>query len=209
MKKILIISAHPDDAELAMGGTILKYNKKGFLVKNIIASIPNNLSIRKQEAIESSKLLNMSVEFLFNNYPKGVEHYTSYELITALEPKILEYNPDIIFTHWDEDSHQDHRILSAAVQSSLRLKKCTLYFFEQINQQNIFISGKFTPNVYSNITNYMDIKLESLKLHKSQMNTPNSKYLDDIVSLNSWRGHQVDKKFAEAFMLVFQNELIN
>ncbi len=206
--KILIISAHPDDAELAMGGTISKFIEKGYKVKNLIVSIPNKPSIRKEEAQLSAKLLKMETEFLFDDYPKGVEHYSSYELITALEPKILEFNPKIIFTHWDEDSHQDHRILSLAVQSCLRLKKCSLYFFEQINQQNVFISGKFSPNTYIDITSYIDVKVESIKVHNSQIGPENSRYLNDVINLNKWRGHQMDTEYAESFKLVFQNNLL-
>lgn len=48
-EKILLVTAHPDDAEISMGGTIRKLLNQGHYIINIIFSIPSNIEVRKKK----------------------------------------------------------------------------------------------------------------------------------------------------------------
>ncbi|RAZ73463.1 PIG-L deacetylase family protein [Planococcus halotolerans] len=203
MKTVLIITAHPDDAEIGMGGTALKNVKSGNRVINIISCLPHPGNIRRKEAIESANLLGIECVFLDENMNEAVEHYEYIELVTLFDNLIEKYKPDIIYTHWDEDSHQDHRIISNSVQSCLRKNLFSLYFFEQINQKNPLKGSAFTPNVFVDITDYYYYKYNAFLLHKSQNSGNTAHYAKDMEKLASWRGNQIGVEKAEAFKLVF------
>lgn len=206
-EKYLIITAHPDDAEIAAGGTLAKLAKNGCKVKNLIVSIPTEVEIRKIEAKKSSNILGIEHEFLDVDHPCTVEDISLFQLTTKIDEKISEFQPDVIITHWDNDSHQDHRILSNVVQTCLRKYNCDLYLFEQINQGNIIKSNQFTPNIYVDISDFMNLKLDSIKEHKSQMTGYMTHYLEDVLKLGLWRGHQSKTTYAECFRLVIKSEL--
>ncbi|RPE06721.1 PIG-L deacetylase family protein [Paenibacillus polymyxa] len=208
MKRILIFTAHPDDAEISMGGTIMKLINKGCIIKNIIVSIPNNVDIRIQETKLSSEFMKIEYEFFDTNFPCGVEDISKYELVNKFDNYIEEFKPDAIFTHWEKDSHQDHRILSDVVKSCFRKFKCDFYYFEQTNQSNIIKSNEFTPNIYVDITDYLENKIKALSMHKSQLKGYMAHYLDDLIKLAEWRGHQINTKYAETFKLVNKQEII-
>ncbi|GGG18970.1 PIG-L deacetylase family protein [Paenibacillus aceti] len=208
MKRVLILTAHPDDAEIAMGGTILKLVDKGCIIKNIIVSIPNNVDIRKIETKMSSEFMGIDYEFFDTNFPCGVEQISKYELVSKLDGYIAVFNPDAIFTHWNKDSHQDHRILSESVISCFRKHKFDLYYFEQTNQSNFIKSNEFTPNVYVDITDYLENKVKAFSMHQSQLKGYMAHYLQDLIKLAEWRGYQMNAKYAETFQLVNKKEII-
>lgn len=207
MKNILLFTSHPDDAEIAMGGTIMKFVDQGFRVKNIIASIPFLVDIRKKETELSSAYMNIEYEFLAEN-PFGVEGTSIYQLVEKFDKFIEEYQPDMIFTHYDQDSHQDHRLVSKAVQVCLRKFKCDLYFIEQTNQSNLLKSNNFVPNTYVDISDYLEKKMEAFKFHQSQLKGYMKHYLDDIKMLAQWRGYQINTTYAESFKLLLKREII-
>ncbi|WHX50777.1 PIG-L deacetylase family protein [Paenibacillus woosongensis] len=209
MKKYLIVTAHPDDAEITMGGTIKKLTSEGHKVMTIIASIPtNNVEVRKSEAIRSADYLDMEVKFLDTSYPCTVEDYTMIGLITQLDKIIEDFQPDAIFTHSIDDSHQDHRIISQAVQACFRKYMCDVYNFEQTNQSNLINSNRFIPDLYIDISEHFESKLNALRMHASQLAGYMVHYVSDIKKLAEWRGYQYGTKYAETFKTVFKKELL-
>jgi LmbE family N-acetylglucosaminyl deacetylase len=206
--KCLIVTAHPDDAEISMGGTISKLVGKGHKIKNYILSIPNMDYQRSAETKNSSSYL--GIEYEFCNFPHSgrIEDVKTSELISKLDYQIKMFAPDIIFTHWDKDSHQDHRAVSRAVLSTSRNHKCDIYFFEQINQCNVIFSSKFDPNTYVDISDYFNNKLNAVEFHQSQLKGYMGHYLKDVKDLARWRGSQLNVKYAESFKVVYKKELI-
>ncbi|MDQ0173378.1 PIG-L deacetylase family protein [Paenibacillus tundrae] len=205
-KRNLIITAHPDDAEITMGGTIKKMTTLGHEVKNLIICLPSEPEIRIDEAKKSAKLLGMDVEFLEKNKTSIAEDHTLFYLITKLDRVIEEYQPDSIYTHFIKDSHQDHRIVAQAVLTCFRKHKCDLLSFEQINQNNLITSNQFIPNLYVDISEYFQEKIKSLEIHKSQMVGHMTHYLIDVEKLAEWRGHQSGNRYAESFLIIHKKD---
>ena len=206
--KIVAIGAHPDDIELACGGTLALAKNNNHEVDMIIvtglSSVDhNNKFIRteieaKSEQYEAAKILGINnihiLEFDDMNVPY------SQELVSKLDKLINDIEPDIVFTHFIFDTHQDHIRTAQSTLSAAR-KQNTILLYEPINP-----SGRgympFRPQVYFDITNYIDSKLNSLKAHKSQYSKYGENWIESIKARAKFRGFEIGSDYAECFELV-------
>jgi LmbE family N-acetylglucosaminyl deacetylase len=120
--KILCLGAHCDDIEIGCGGTILKLLEK---YENIILYwiVFASDSYRAYEASESANtfLINAkSKTVLINDFKDGFLPYTGNEIKQYFEQLKNSFSPDIIFTHYRHDLHQDHRFISELTWSTFR-----------------------------------------------------------------------------------------
>ncbi|MCL4385796.1 MAG: PIG-L family deacetylase [Cyanobacteria bacterium] len=216
---ILAIGAHPDDIELFCFGTLLKYkklNNKIFLVlttsgnqgSNKIRSREEIAKIREIEQIESAKLLDAGVKFLrFDDQLL----FDSEEAREATLDAIRWAEPDVIFTHFPNDPSTDHSITGKLVcnviltLSSINIpsseipisKKPSIFFWETVGGIN------FNPEVYVDITEVMNKKIEALSKHKSQISWmsefQNYGFIESCETISKFRGLQSNYKYAEGF----------
>lgn len=204
MMNILAIGAHPDDVEYGCGGTLLKYSKSGHHVYLYVAtrgSRGGESDIREKEMNSSAGIIG-TADLLWGNYT-DTRIPLSQDLINEIEEIIKRIKPKFIFTHWHDDTHQDHRNLSACTLSATRYIPNFL-FYEGPTSQN------FNPNVYVDISDVLDEKLELLKAHNSQITKTNieeTNILDIARSSATFRGIQSRVRYAEGF--VSQRLLIN
>lgn len=201
-KTILCIGAHPDDIEIGMGGTVSKLTSLGHRVVMIVFANTDiaNIRERSQEAILSADYLDAEIELIKIN---SKELQLNRFLVGKLDKYIAKYSPDTVFSHWINDSHQDHQLISNATISSLRKNKCSLYMYEET------IPGGITPHsfkaqLYIDIEGHIQNKIESLKLHKSQIKSHNDEniWIYGIKGRAQYRGYQINSKYAEAFQVV-------
>jgi bacillithiol biosynthesis deacetylase BshB1 len=107
----LVFAAHPDDAELGMGGTIAKFTKSNLKVGLVDftlgeMSTRGNSDIRKQEADKAAKILKTSIrENLM--IPDGDIQLTN-EYVKKIVPLIRRHRPKVIFAPYFNDRHPDH-----------------------------------------------------------------------------------------------------
>ena len=193
---ILAIGAHPDDIEFGCGGTLIKYAEKGhnvFLLVLTMGSVGGSPVVRKREQEEAAKFMKAKRVF-WGNF-EDTEIPLSKELISLIEKAVNEAKPQTVFFNYLDDIHQDHRILAQATVSATRYLKEVLYY-EVPSTQN------FGPDVFVNITDTLDKKLELLKLHASQVNKTRVEDLTILESARScanFRGYQGRVKYAEGF----------
>lgn len=120
--KILALGAHCDDIEIGCGGTLLKWidQHPNTEVKWVVFA---SNEIRKKEALKSAQRfldgLN-SAEIDVLNYrdaflPTSFSHIKEY-----FETLKTSFNPDVIFTHYRQDRHQDHRLISDLTWNTFR-----------------------------------------------------------------------------------------
>lgn len=201
---ILAIGSHPDDIEYGCGGTLLKYARAGHRVFLYIAthgSFGGDGDERAREMVRSAGLI--GVEDLFWGRHTDTQVPLSQDLINELEEIIGKVKPHFIFTHWRDDTHQDHRNLTACTLSATRYIPNFL-FYEGPTSQN------FTPNVYVDITEVLDNKMDLLRAHASQITKTHieaTSIIDMAMSAATFRGIQARVKHAEGF--VSQRLLIN
>ena len=121
---ILVIAAHPDDAELCCAGTILRQKSLGHSVGMIDLTqgemgTRGSAEIRLQEAEKAGKILELAfrenMKFKDYFFTNDIEHQT------ALVKKIREYRPKIIITNAIADRHPDHAKAATLVKDAVFL----------------------------------------------------------------------------------------
>lgn len=218
MKKIIIISAHPDDETLGAGGTLLKHKENADEIYwLIVTNVFENQGFSK-ERIESRQIEIEKVadHFGFNqvfklDYPTMTLSSSSLiRLVPEISKIFLEVKPEIIYTLNRSDAHTDHRYLSDAVMSCTKsfrypfIKKVLMY--ECISETEFapaFFEKVFVPNYFVDITEYIDKKLEIMRIFESELGEPPfPRSLENIKALARFRGSSIGCHYAEAFQVV-------
>jgi len=229
---ILVFAAHPDDAELACGGTIAKQVSMGHKV-GIIDLTHGELSsrgtveTRKVEAQKAADILGLSVRENLG-FRDGFFEIDETHLLEVIK-KIRQYQPDIVLCNAVDDRHPDHKrggdlverafFLSGLIkiettidnmpQLIWRPKKLLHYIQEKYNR----------PDFVIDITDFLDVKFESIKAYSSQFYQKNSNepytkisgegYFDFLKSRAKELGSQCNFEYAEGFVSKMQIGLDN
>ena len=196
---VLALGAHPDDIEYGCGGMLTKYAEKGHEVFLWIASdgsLGGEGAVRRQEQTDSALIIGAR-EVFWGDY-RDTEIPLTRELIGRIESVIKQIKPRMIFVHYPDDTHQDHRNLAQGTMSATRYVPNFL-FYEGPTTQN------FTPNCFTDVEKVLDKKLASLEAHRSQVaktNIEDLTILELAVSSANFRGIQARAKYAEAFQSI-------
>lgn len=196
--KVLAIGAHPDDIEFGCGGTLLRFARAGHEVYLYVATcgeLGGDPATRKLEQEQAAGLIGVKRIF-WGGYTDCMVPLNR-ELIVSIEEVLQEIEPDYIFVHHQEDTHQDHRTLADAAMSATRYIPNFL-FYEGPTTVNFF------PNVYVDIESSVADKCELLRRHASQVtranvSQPDISIVEIAVSNARFRGIQGRVKTAEAF----------
>ena len=201
-KNILCIGAHPDDIEIGMGGTVAKLTSLGNRVVMLVFANTDikNINERCEEARLSANYLNAEIEIVKIN---SEELQMNRFLVGKLDKYVKKYSPHTVYSHWINDSHQDHQLISKATIASIRKNICSLYMYEET------IPGGITPysfqaQMYIDIEEHIENKITALKFHNSQIKSHNDEniWISGIKGRAQYRGYQINSKFAEAFQVV-------
>jgi len=196
---VLAIGAHPDDIEYGCGGMLTKYAEKGHDVYLWIASdgaLGGEGPVRRQEQADSALIIGAR-EVFWGDY-QDTEVPLTRDLIVRIESVIRQIKPRMIFVHYPDDTHQDHRNLAQGTMSATRYVPNFL-FYEGPTTQN------FAPNCFTDIEKVLDKKLACLEAHRSQVaktNIEDLTILELAVSSANFRGIQARAKYAEAFQSI-------
>jgi len=157
MPIILAMGAHFDDIEIGMGGTLLKHienNSKIYMaVLNSDEFRTGKIDERKKEQLESLKIMGLN--------KKNLMLFTSNEKEADIISKLDKLKPDVVYTHYIKDTHQDHVRCSVIGQSVGRKKNIITMFY------NSGSSYEFDP-IFFNIIDF-EKKLELIKCFKTQL----------------------------------------
>ena len=125
MTRILVLGAHPDDAEFWAGGFLARQAKSGSVIRMVSVtngqsghqSIPQKdlIAIRKAEAAEAGKII--GAPYVTGDFPDG-SLQANLELRNWIIKEIREFSPDLVLTHRPFDYHPDHRAVGQAVQDA-------------------------------------------------------------------------------------------
>ncbi len=221
-KKILAIVSHPDDEIIGCGGTLIKHVKEKCLVKVVFTSESENarsknLELNKKNShkrIELAKKVSKKLGFespIFLNYPSLS---LSRKEITNMNSKLLKilinFKPNIIYTHSPYDAHHDHRatfdatLVASRPNNKVKIEEILTFEIPSATEFSILPNKKnFLPNYFVNIEKSIKLKKNALNLYKKQLkNYPNMLSLKGIVNLNIHRGNMVNLKYAEAFNII-------
>lgn len=195
--RILIVTAHPDDAELSMGGTMSRLKREGNDIRIHVFSA--SLTIEGNEGIKEEVVASIrgiyGLDLTVHDYP--TMHFNEhYQDIRDTIFKIKQdFNPHVVYTKSPNALHPDHRIIGEAVESIFL--ESTIYAVEGLRD---FHNQKI--NKWFGISDKdLSHKLQSLKMYKTQ----SGKYYFDetyIKSLATIRGAQSGFQYAEGFEVI-------
>ena len=120
--RILCMGAHSDDIEIGCGGTILKLleNYRSVVFYWVVFSADEK---RKKEAEESAHNFLSGAKaktVIIENFKDGFFPYIGGEIKKYFEKLKHKFSPDLIFTHYRLDLHQDHRLISDLTWNTFR-----------------------------------------------------------------------------------------
>jgi len=217
-KRILVVAAHADDEALGCGGTIAKYVSDGdevhlvFLADGVTSRDGvdiNEVEDRRAAAENSQNILGVKSATYLGLPDNSLDTIPLLKIVKSLEEIIRNFLPSIIYTHHSEDLNIDHRITYQAVITACRpvpgLSVREIYSFEVISSTDwsASTSRKFNPQLYTNITNYIDIKVRSLEAYRYEMREhPHSRSIEHALALAKHRGLSMGCDYAESFEVI-------
>ncbi len=218
MKRALVIAPHPDDETLGCGGTLLKLRDKEFETFWVIFTKADEslgissewLGKRENEIKLVSEKYGFSDVFKLNFLTTKLDTIPMSEMVGKLSKIIQKVKPNIVFLNHPHDIHSDHKVVFQVSISTLKTFRAS--FVEKIlaceiitetDQSPAFKENAFVPNVFVDITPYIEEKLEIMSIYESEvMKYPLPRSLDSIKSLARYRGSTIGVEYAEAFELI-------
>lgn len=219
---VLIFGAHPDDAELAMGGTIAKLTKAGLKI-GIIDLTRGELGTRgtaetrQQEAFNAAITLKVAVRENLE-MPDGDIKNLEENLMKVIIA-IRKFKPKIIFAPYFNDRHPDHIDASHLIKRAMfstglsKIKSCD----KEVSQnhyrpEKLFYymqTYTFDPTFIVDVSETFDLKMKAVECYGTQFHNPKSKepetfisrpeFINYIKSRAEFYGFSISKKFGEPF----------
>jgi N-acetylglucosamine malate deacetylase 1 len=202
-RSIVAFGAHPDDIEIGMGGTVAKLVGLGYDVNLVVATLPNFVATdtkedRRKEATLSAKVMGCKAPEFLDLAPDEV--IVGRKFVTLIDKLIKKHEPEAVFTQWIGDSHQDHQALTRAVIAASR-DIDNLFMYETTIPGGI-TENPFRPQLFVDVTQTLDLKRNALDCFDSQKIRCGPIWIDALVGRCSYRGYQMNTKYAEAFEVV-------
>lgn len=218
MQRILVVAVHPDDETLGCGGTLFKHKNAGDSMAWIIVT-----NVKKEYGYSEERVISRNAEiemvqtaynfekiYNFQFEPSGLNGALQKELVSSFASAINDFQPEVIYVVNRSDAHSDHRYAFQACYACTKsfrfpfIKKILMYEcpseteFAPATPESVFI-----PNYFVDITNFLDLKIEVMKIYKSELGThPFPRSLENIKTIAQYRGTIAGVDYAEAFQLV-------
>jgi LmbE family N-acetylglucosaminyl deacetylase len=223
---VMVVVAHPDDAEFMCSGTVAKWAKAGKEITYVLATSgdkgspdpsipPQDLAlIREDEQRRVCQLLGVTnVEFL--RYPDGTLQ-NSLELRKSIVRLIRKYKPTAVITEnptarWVGNyiNHPDHRAIGDATMDAVFPSARDIHMFpELITEEGLgahIVEHLYLgmmgdqANVFIDISNTIETKIAALRGHKSQMRDPTTNFDDGIRSMATRKDELGNESYLETF----------
>lgn len=209
-RKVVVLAAHPDDADLAVGGTIAMLSELGteVTVINFTTSeyTTEGVQNRRVAAEKASQILGYRLLWIEDGRYNQVEEIAEYHVVSIVDKIIGELCPDVVITHWIGDSHTDHVRLARAVIASSRRWEASLYAFGPTEHRTPCFT-QFEPNVFVDITGYEERKLAAINAFNYSGQGFRHLQLDMVRTTFTYNGGLIGRTSAEALLLVRQRGL--
>jgi LmbE family N-acetylglucosaminyl deacetylase len=216
--KILVIAPHPDDETLGCGGTLLRHYAEGDKIYWLIMTTitdklgfdKKHLDIRKQEIDAVSSKYQFSITRQAKFTTTTLDTVPNNELINEVASFMNKVKPDTIYVPYRNDIHSDHTAVFDAVASCSKsfrypfLRRIRAY--ETLSETEFSIrtdDGGFRPNLWVDISSYLEEKIKIMRLYKSEMGEhPFPRSEKNIRALATLRGATARLDAAEAFISI-------
>lgn len=223
---VAVFGAHPDDLDWACGGTVAAWTQAGKTIYFVLSTSGDSgedhqrglvlppaeiAEIREAEQRRAAEILGVKDVF-FLGHPDG-----RVEATLALRDHIVNVirrlRPQIVVSldpgSWAFDNfylyHADHRATALAVFDAVYPAAGNPCYIPQPDEglaahkvREVYFSGTSQPNTYIDITDTIELKIQALLSHRSQL--PDQEEITKYVrQLSSQRGEKIGSSYAEAF----------
>ena len=218
MKRITVISVHPDDETLGCGGTILRHVAAGDRVSWIVVTAgwepkygADVIATKAREVEQVAKAYGMADVQRLGLPTTRMRELPETAVIDALGPAIEKAAPEVIYTIHRGDVHTDHQAVFEAMSIVCKPfraapRPARLLSFETLSSTDAAIpdaESAFVPNVFIDITPHIDRKIEIMKMFVSEQQAyPQPRASESIRALARYRGAVIGREYAEAFVLL-------
>ena len=170
----------------------------------------NDVEICRLETLKCHEIMGIKNRFYLDFPSVMLEKEDRYKINDALLAVIKSVKPTEVYIPHIGDMQKDHQIVAECAMVALRPKYIPrvnrIYAYETLSETgwNIpNVQNQFIPNVFVEITEQMEKKIEALECYKSQLsNFPDTRSVEAIEALARYRGALIHARAAEAFMLV-------
>ncbi|MHA1202950.1 MAG: PIG-L deacetylase family protein [Candidatus Heimdallarchaeaceae archaeon] len=196
--KIAFVFAHPDDESLSSGGTITKYSSTNHNVSTVCFS---SSPIRKKEYVDATKVLGVQKPIIFD-YDNVVDY--EKEITKDFISFLLEFQPEIIITHLEDDYHSDHRASYGIVREGIEWAAHETQYENPHLVSKLYVAETTilipNPHILVDISEYYAMKESAIKCYKSQLYKGGDNfYIKFHKHRTLMRGAQASTMHAEAF----------
>jgi LmbE family N-acetylglucosaminyl deacetylase len=195
--RLLCLGAHSDDIEIGCAGTVLKLKEQ---YPNLVIdwAVFAAAGVRAEEAQRSAAglLAGSDHRIFLHEFRDGFFPYAGEEIKSAFEEIKRHVSPDLIFTHYRHDRHQDHRIVSDLTWNTFRNHVIWEYEIPKYD------GDLGSPNVFVQLEQSLcDRKIEHLENHFGSQSNKSWYESDTFLSLMRLRGVESNapSRYAEAF----------
>jgi LmbE family N-acetylglucosaminyl deacetylase len=216
--RVLVIAPHPDDETLGCGGTLLKHIARGDSVSWLIVTRGHEpqwskevLENKEQEIQAVREGYKFEDVYRLNHPTTRLDSLPQDQLIADFHKTIDEAKPECIYLNHSGDIHTDHRIIFDCVMSAVKpfnsgrhgVKRILSYETPSSTDAAPVNLTAFQPNVFHDITAFIDRKLELMSLYPSEIQPyPLPRALESLRALARYRGATIGVEYAESFMLL-------
>jgi LmbE family N-acetylglucosaminyl deacetylase len=197
-RTVLAIGAHPDDAEIGVGATLLQHAAAGDRIVHLLMTdgeAGGDPDLRVAEAAEAAR--RMRATLLRARMPDA---YLSEarSTVSVIESAVREFSPSVVYVHSANDSHQDHRYTHTATMVATR-EVSEVYCYQSPSS-----TIGFAPARFVDVGRFIDAKVAMLQAFGSQASIRDYLAEDVIRSTARYWGRHAGHRLVEPLEIVRQ-----
>jgi LmbE family N-acetylglucosaminyl deacetylase len=210
-RSVLVVAAHPDDEVLGAGGTLRRHALEGDMVHALIVCEGETLRYHGREvglaehAQQAAEIIGFSSIELLGFPDQRLDTISLTDVIAAVEKKIHDTRPQLIYTHFRGDLNRDHRIVAEALAVASRPLDGNIeevLGFETASSTEWNAGHPFAPDHFVEITSTLEDKLRAVSCYRSEVRpAPHPRSLESLRSRAAYWGSCVLVDAAEAFVV--------
>jgi LmbE family N-acetylglucosaminyl deacetylase len=218
---VLAVYAHPDDADVACGGTLARWAKAGAAVHLIVCTdggkgtfdpevTPADLAARRAAELEASSAL-IGLRSVTNlGYPDGgladsdELRGTLVEWVRRLRPDVVcGHDPTALFFGQEYFNHRDHRLAGTTLLDAVSPAAALPHYFPEAGPPHqvttVLLSGTLEPDVWVDVTETIDLKAAAVECHRTQFAEPGGWAGEAVRRRAEQEGRRAGAGYAEGF----------
>jgi len=225
-QKVMVVAAHPDDIEFTVAGTVARWAQAGAEVSYVVCTsgdvgiaepgMTNEKAAQIREAEQLAAAMVVGVqEVIFLREPDGMLENT-IALRKRLVREMRRFKPEVVISFdptalWMGETyinHPDHRAAGGATLDAVFPAAGQPNLFEELAAEGltahkvrkVYVLAGEEANTFVNITDYIDLKIEALKQHVSQMGDWDPSEMIKQWGVETGRGKEM--AYAEGYKVV-------